>query len=134
MSELSSFVDQQLKQRNWTLRVAEEEIGVSKTALSNLINDVQKPDLETLVKVSKAFSLPLWRIVEMAGYDLGFNASTKSTAERIASLIEAVPEFREGLERLLSASPDDIEGMLAYLEAQQLVRNRRAQVGSGNSA
>jgi len=127
MSELSVIVDQQLKQRNWSLRVAEEETGISKTALSNLINDAQKPDLETLVKVSRSFALPLWRVVEMAGYDLGFRDSSRSIAERIASLIEAVPDFHEGLERLMKATPDDIEGMLAFLEGQRLVRERRAQ-------
>ncbi|WP_083469920.1 helix-turn-helix domain-containing protein [Herpetosiphon geysericola] len=127
MSELSVFVDQQLKQRNWSLRFAEEETGISKTALSNLINDVQKPDLETLVKVSRSFSIPLWRVVEMAGYDLGFQTTSPSIAERIASLIEAVPEFQEGLERLMKATPDDIEGMLAFLEGQRLVRERRTQ-------
>ncbi len=125
MSELSTFIKAQMEQNKWTFRIADEQTGISKTALSNIINETQKPEMDTLVKISHAFNLPLWRVVEMAGYDLGFGKS-KSVAERIASLIEAVPEYEEGLNRLLRASPDQIEGMLAWLEGQDLVRERRS--------
>jgi transcriptional regulator with XRE-family HTH domain len=132
MSELSSFIKDEMARKNWTFRVAEEQIGISKTALSNIINENQKPEMDTLVKISGAFNIPLWRVVEMAGYDLGF-AKNKTVAERIASLIESVPEYEEGLNRLLRASPDQIEGMLAWLEGQDLVRERRAQAASKTS-
>jgi transcriptional regulator with XRE-family HTH domain len=126
MSELSIYLKKQIRDRDWTWRVAEETTGVSKSALANIIDNPDvTPSLETLVKLSRAFKLPLWRVVEMAGFDLELSRGDTPQAQRLASLMEAMPQYRPVVEYLMQIDSDDLEGMLVYLETLQ--RRRAAE-------
>ena len=62
MSELATYLKNQMRDNNWTWRVAEEVTGVSKSALANIIENPDViPGLETLAKLARTFKLPLWR-------------------------------------------------------------------------
>lgn len=108
-----------------SVRALSMQTEVSYTGLKNLIdNPDATPELETLVKFSRAFNLPLWRIVEMAGFDLGLGNGPATQAQRLTSLIEAMPQYRPVIDHLVGISPDDLEGLLVYLETLERRRGR----------
>ena len=121
MSELATYLKNQMRDNNWTWRVAEEVTGVSKSALANIIENPDViPGLETLAKLARALKLPLWRVVEMAGFDLELNHGDLSQAQRLAGLMDAMPQYRPVVDYLVQIQDsDDIEGILVYLETLQ---------------
>lgn len=124
MSDLQELLKKQ-QQIAGGLRALARKVDVSHTAIKNVIeNNDAIPELETLVKFARAFKLPLWRVVEMAGFDLELNQGSVSQAQRLASLMEVMPQYRPVVDYLLRLNPDDIEGMLMYLEV--LERQRQA--------
>jgi transcriptional regulator with XRE-family HTH domain len=129
-TELSAFVRRQMEQRGLGLRATERFTGVSKGSLHNLLENPDTiPELETLVKLSRAFELPLWRLIEMCGVDLGLSATPSDPVQRLAGLLESMPDMRPIANHLLSLHPEDIDGLLAYLEAQKLRREQRHREG-----
>jgi hypothetical protein len=98
---------------------------VSRTALRNILEkpDVV-PELETLEKLSLAFGMPLWRIVEMTGFDLDLPKSDSERTRRLAALLDTNPEFRPIVDHMLRLQPGDFDGILVYLEGLQLRRGR----------
>lgn len=126
LSELAAFVARQMEQRGWGLRAAERETGVSKTALKNILDNADVvPEMDTLVKLANAFGVPLWRIVEMCGFDLGLPTTPTDRAQRLAALVAAMPEYQPIVDQLLTLTPEDLEGVLLYLEAIRLRRQRQ---------
>lgn len=127
MSELSEYLDRQMKQRGWSLRDAEREIGVSRSAIDNLLKEKSEyPDVGTMVKIAQAFHLPLWRVLQMYGLDMGLsNESTLTQAQHLTALLDAMPPFRPIVDHLLNIRPDDLEGILIYLEGLRAVRERQ---------
>jgi transcriptional regulator with XRE-family HTH domain len=123
MTELSIFLKKQMKDNEWTWREFEETTGVSKSALANIIDNPNViPSLETLSKVSRAFNIPLWRVVEMAGYDLDLDTTDPDHTKRLSKLMEVMPQYQPVLEHLQKLDKEDIDGVLAYLEV--LARRR----------
>jgi len=122
MSELSSFVDQQMKTKGWSLRAAEEETGVSRSALDNIIKDTQRPEPDTLIKLGNYFSIPLWRLMEMAGYDLGFGDAL--LAQRVASLISRIPALTTVFDQMLQLPPDRFRNLVQSLEGLLISQQR----------
>lgn len=74
MNELQCFLKREFGQRGWSLRDAEAALGISRTALTNLIkHEGVIPTPETLVKLNAKFGVPVWRLLKMTGLDLGLN-------------------------------------------------------------
>ena len=121
MSELATYLKNQMRDNNWTWRVAEEVTGVSKSELANIIENPDViPGLETLAKLARAFKLPLWRVVEMAGFDLELSHGDLSQAQCLVGLMDAMPQYRSVVDHLARIQDsDDIEGILVYLETLQ---------------
>lgn len=131
-TELARYLKDWMFRKDLSLRSAEVETGVSKTALAHIL---EKPDvmpgLATLQKLADAFGLPLWRVIEMMGYDLGLKPTLKNDWERITSLTTAVPWLAPIAKTLLTLDPNDLEGVLAYLE---FLASRKAQAAQPSSA
>jgi transcriptional regulator with XRE-family HTH domain len=132
-SELADFIVKTKHERNISWDALADEIGITSTPLRNIALQDGSPTLETLVKMSRAFKLPLWRVVQMAGVDLNLDRGDRSLADRIAALVEALPQFRPIVEHLERVRPDDLEGILIYLEglAHRRQRDQAPNLKSG---
>lgn len=117
-SDLARLIDGEMRDRKWSLRDAEEEVKVSRSALANILNGKnQPPTLDTLDKLATYFRLPLWRLIEMAGIDLGLTRSIDDTVQQLTSLVRRMPEIEPIVQYLLKLYPEDLRGVVAYLEA-----------------
>lgn len=125
MSELSRFLRMELQQS--TYRALEAKTGVSRGSLENIINEENQdfPKLETLDKIATAYKLPLWRVINMAGVDLGLTRSVDETVQQLMSLVNRMPEIEPIYQFLLRLYPEDLRGVVAYLESVDRQRNQQ---------
>lgn len=123
MSDLAEFLGRELK--NSSYRDLEEKTKVSRGSLENIIGqqNTDFPKLETLNKLAKAYRLPLWRIIEMAGIELGLPGTPDDLARRLTSLGDRIPEIQPIVGFLLKLHPDDMRGVVAYLETLDRLRD-----------
>jgi transcriptional regulator with XRE-family HTH domain len=106
-----------MQEHGLSLRDMEQRVGVSRSSLSNLINGKEsEPRLTTLVEIARTIGLPLWRVIEMAGVDLGLPETPSYNAERLASIAGQQEEFHQLIVLLLAAEPGQIKSVLNYLE------------------
>lgn len=127
---LAEFLIREMDKEKWSVLDLEVQTGVSRGALRNIL---EKPDavptLETLLRLSRRFKLPLWRMVELAGFASGVPTDTpQGRTARIIALAQAMPQLSDALDLLVELSADEVEGVLAYLEA---LKRRRDQNGLG---
>ena len=133
MTPLANFLKHQMEQREWSLRDAEREIGVSRSALDNILkNEEVIPGLDTLTKIGIVFKVPLWRMVEMCGFDLGIPRKASDQSARLTALMESMPQLKPVVDHLLELHPNDIDGILDYLEAVELRRQRQQSRDKSN--
>lgn len=125
MTALADFLTRELE--NSSYRQLEAKTKVSRGALENLISEENKdfPKLETLEKIATAYNLPLWRVIEMAGINLGIPATSENTARQLTSLASRLPEIEPIVEFLLKLHPDDLRGVVAYLETLDRLRETK---------
>lgn len=121
---LAEFLQREMERRGWSQRDVTIQTGVARTSISNILeNPDAVPTVETLVRFSQTFSIPLWRLLEIAGFDPGVpNDTPQGITARIAALAAQLPEYRDILYRLGEIDPRDATGVLAYLEI--LLRGR----------
>lgn len=122
---LAAFLEAE-RQRT-SLREMETRTGVPRTTLDNLIKrrNVRLPELETLQKLAAAFNLPLWKVAEMAGVDVGLPRTADGLAQRLAALAQTTPQLAALLDDLTVLPPDELAGVVAYIEARQRQRQQR---------
>lgn len=123
MSDLADFLGRELKDSSY--RDLEEKTKVSRGSLENIIGQQNKefPKLETLEKIAKAYKLPLWRVIEMAGIELGLPGTPDDLARQLTSLGNRIPEIRPIVGFLLKLHPDDMRGVVAYLRTVDQLRD-----------
>src|SRR5687767_14196421 len=92
MQKLREYLAQQIDANNWSLREVEEKTGVAKTTVDNILKGRGTVTLETLDKLGVFFGLPLWRMLEFAGYDPGLPMDASALALRLESLRQTTPE------------------------------------------
>lgn len=111
---LAQFLTRELEGNS--LRDLEAKTGISHTALKRIADRSLQgyPDLETLKKIAEAYGQPLWRVLEMAGLDLGLIARNRRLVTNVTSLIEHEPLFRQLFERMIDAKTEEIEAVLIY--------------------
>lgn len=125
-TDLARFLDGQRQKKGY--RTLEEETGVPRSTLAKIVQGQLKglPELETLIKLATTFELPLWRIIEMAGADVGMAQTPSAQSRRLAGLAQTYPEFMAPIiDSLLRLDPSDLRGVLAYLDA--VLRQRGSQ-------
>ena len=81
--ELADYLDREMRQRGWTHREAAERSGLSKAAITSILNHPDRmPELRTLRGIAKGFSVPVARLLELCGLSLdGLNASSLTPDE-----------------------------------------------------
>lgn len=124
MSELSRKLAEELKTVSY--RDLQDRTGVSRGSLEGIVREqiTEFPKLETLDKLATYFRLPLWRVIEMAGIDLGLTRSVSDTLEQLNSLARRMPEIEPIVVYLLKLYPEDLRGVVAYLETLDRMRNQ----------
>jgi len=70
------------KNRGLTLVDVTDLVGVSNPYLSQVETGRNAPSLGVMDELSKAYQVPLYIIIEKAGYDLGFDAPKENTELR----------------------------------------------------
>lgn len=124
MSVLTDYVQQFMRERNLTLRDMAERASISKTSLHDILSNTERePRISTLSGLSKAVGLPLWRIFEMAGVDLGLSDDSTTEAKQIASLFTNNEQFRELVNAAARADIEGVDAVLKYFKIHQ-VSNR----------
>jgi transcriptional regulator with XRE-family HTH domain len=124
MSELSRRIVEELKQLSY--RDLEERTGVSRGSLEGIAREqiTEFPKLETLEKLAKYWKLPLWRVIEMAGVDLGLPLSIDELGQQLMSLAQRLPEIEPIARYLLKLYPEDLRGVIAYLKTVDQLHNQ----------
>jgi len=119
---LREWIEREMNAKGWSRRGLSSEADISRGTLDNIFNkpDVL-PELDTLAKLSTTFNTPLWRVVEIAGFDAGFKPA--KNADRIAQVLVSDPELEEIASMLGDVPAGDRSGVLLYL---QLLQARRA--------
>lgn len=116
MSELGRHIKQYRQQKGLTLRDLEERTGISKSTLADLEKGKKRvPELDTLVAISAEIGIPLWQIIEMAGYNLELPPTTAAIVQRLASFGEKDQTTRELLDLLTKVKPEDRQRVLHFL-------------------
>lgn len=119
---LAGFLKHQMEQRGWSLRDTERETGLSRSTIDNILKvEGVVPSLDTLAKLAIAFNISLARIIELCGFELGDAHSVKPN-ERLNHLLASLPQMQSVVDRLMALNPEDMEGILDYIE---VVERRR---------
>jgi transcriptional regulator with XRE-family HTH domain len=123
-TELWRKLNEELRLKSY--REMEAATDVSRGALENIARgqNTDFPKLETLEKLATYWKLPLWRVIEMAGVNLGLPRSIDETVQQLSSLAKRLPEIEPIVQYLLKLYPEDLRGVVAYLEALDRSRNR----------
>lgn len=97
MTELADYLRRVMKEKRWTRQDAADRTGVSKTAITNIVNKKQQPELETLASISAGFDIPLTRLIELCGYELPPLKATRLTDEEERILSSLTPMQRDAV-------------------------------------
>lgn len=123
VSKLGEYIDQALARKKWRVREAERHTGVSRNTYARLATEPDfRPDMETMIKLARAFDEPLWRILEMAGYDMGMGTATHDQMLRLGSLLARQPWLRRAVDHLERIDEGQMEALLVYLETLERLR------------
>lgn len=126
-SALGDYIEQERTARNWTYRELEDRTGVSRNALYEMqIGRTKTPKLETLYRISKGLGVPLNRLLTIAGYPVDPLPDNAALAKHLAELSDALPWIAQIIEDLAKLTPDQKEGVVAYLEAIRRQRTDRS--------
>lgn len=125
---LAELVRREMGRRKWSLRDTQAHTGVSRNALNQILKEeTGVPTLETLYRLGDAFGVPLWRMVELAGYTSGIVPDNpQGQIERVIKLSQSMPQLAVLLDQVLELPPGELNGVLAYLEA---LNRRRGDAG-----
>lgn len=116
-SRLSQFLYDELQRRGVSLSDFALQSGIPKQTLSNIINNPSsKPELATFVRIADGLNMPLWKILEIAGYRI-FAPGEEEDSIRLARTVDSFPWLKPILERLLALNPQDRAAVLAFLDS-----------------
>lgn len=118
--DLAEFLAVKLAQSNY--RDMEAITKVSRGSLESIIKRQYTglPEIETLTRIAKAYTLPLWEVMRMAGVDLDLPQSADEASQRLAALAARVPGLGGVVKRLneqYDKRPDYVKGIVIALEA-----------------
>ena len=114
---LAEFLQKEMDKRRWSRRELASKSKVSRGSLDNIWDDPGAvPQLETLEKLASKLEIPLWRMIEAAGFSLGLPASVSDLEQRTAQLLAREPQFKSMAPYLATLDPNDWRAMLAFLE------------------
>lgn len=119
MSELTDYIESLLAS-GWSYRDFERKSSgaLKRGAIESLLAG-KKTRMETFALLAETLELPLWRIVQMAGYNLQLGKSIDEKSKRLVEMAKIHPGIELILDRLLQLDPQNIAAVLALLEGQK---------------
>lgn len=127
MSALANFLRERLDERGWEQKDLVTQSGLKKATISRLLNgQVDDPELPTFVALSEALEVPLWRLLEQAGYKIDRPTDPADSDRQLARQIEASPELRPIVQWLFDLDFDDRAAVMSFVE---VLRRRRGGQG-----
>lgn len=91
--KLIDWIEQELKQRNWSIRELSRASGVHSTALSRILSGQKKLTLDIYIKLAEGFDVPVERLLRLAGI-LSEGDGDPSLAEWVEAGKRLSPEER----------------------------------------
>lgn len=128
MEYLRAWLRAEMDRRSWTKRDVATASGgaVSATTVQSLLDGTTKtPTLGILDGLGEVFGVPLWRMIELAGFSVDLTAPG-AVADRMARLMEADPMYQRIAAELARLHPDDAAAVVAYLEGARLRRQQES--------
>lgn len=118
---LREWIEREMTARGWSRRGLASEADISRGTLDNVFTKpAAMPELDTLAALARVFDTPLWRVVEMAGFESGVTPT--AGADRIAQVLASTPELQEIATLLEQVPAADRTGVLLYLQVLQARR------------
>jgi transcriptional regulator with XRE-family HTH domain len=126
MSALANFILKEMQQRGWDQKDLSAKSRIPKATISRLLNgQVSDPELPTFVALSTALEVPLWKLLEQAGYEVERPTDPVESDRQLARQIEATPEIRPIVQWLFDLDMDDRAAVMAFVEALKRRRGDR---------
>ena len=89
--ELSTWLSQQLKQRNWSHNELARRAGVSQSAVSGTLSGSRKAGAEFCVKVANALGESPEQMLRLAGILPSLSSSEDATLQELMELARTLP-------------------------------------------
>jgi transcriptional regulator with XRE-family HTH domain len=114
VTELADYINAHMIAEGWSRQEAAKRAGISKTAITNIVNNKQQPSKETIAKIARGWGLSLDYLLELAGLPRAQagqaeQATAGLTSDQLAFLAGLTPEQRRRLidagRHLLSDEP-----------------------------
>ena len=117
MSGLTILLKREMDIQNLGLRDLASLSNLAPSTLSKIMNTPNHtPELKTLAALSNALNLPLGRLIEACGYDVGSVGNPDDVQRQIAAIARAVPELREMFLDLAHSNNDVRRSVIAYMK------------------
>lgn len=102
-----------------SFRDVADKVGLGKTTIENIAKrkNANLPELETLIKISRAYGIELYRVIEMLGVDLQLPRDPKSQSLRLAVTLEHMPMLRSIVEKIVTLSETGIRPIIDMLRS-----------------
>ncbi len=125
MHVLAPLINDEIKQRGWSLRTLAKAAGVTQSAISDIINIPERiPRLDTLSGLAHALGLPLSQLVEACGFTVG-QPVHGDWRDRAEAIIASVPELRAFFDPVVDLTPEERAAALGYIEGLRQQRQHR---------
>lgn len=118
-SGLSAYLRGEIEKRGWDDVDLARRAGIDKGSLSYILNNPDaEPRLTTLRKLASGLGVPLRRLLVVMGIEVE-EEDNLLDAERVAALLDAIPELQEVVDNVSQFPPDEIRAFLAYIDAHR---------------
>ena len=118
---LTDHMRQWRERRNVTVEEAASRAGMTKGAWSKIERGINKPDIESLVRLQQVFvEYTLEDLARMAGYELPpLSTNDVDRLRRIENFLSKDPRYVVALEALMQFSPQERETILLMIESME---------------
>jgi transcriptional regulator with XRE-family HTH domain len=114
---LAQLVRRKRDERHLNVRQAADAWGLSPSTIARLeANAEQQPTLTTLVQLARAFTIPLWCLIDRHGIDLNLPNQLDPEFARWDTLAQSSDDTRRLMQVWPDLAPQQRRGVLAYLE------------------
>lgn len=105
--------------QRYGFRSMEERVGISRGVFERMFRgDGNALEMGSYQKIAEYLGLPLWKVLELDGFDVGVPESTEPVAA-LARLMSGNPHLSPLLEQVPHLSRDQARAVLAYVRRLQ---------------
>ena len=117
-AELVTYIRGELEARGWSQTQLAIKSNLDKQVINNLLQHPDtRPELVTLERLAAGLNVSLVKLLFLSGYDPG-EYIEHPDLERIAILLEAMPDAQEVIDSFAQFSASERSAILAYIRWQ----------------